>query len=474
MSAGLSFLLNDAPAAVTVAPGRLVLDLLRHDLHHTGTKEGCKEGDCGACTVLIGDLENGTVRYRPMTSCLMPAGELAGRHLVTVEGLRMDPPGPVQQAIIDEGGSQCGFCTPGIVVSLLAYLLQFPRTIDRAGLIDAMSGNLCRCTGYASLLRCTDAIAAAAGGATDIDGLVDRGVLPDWFRDIPERLAALKASSAPVPAANGHPDTLPVAGGTDLYVQQGAAIPDRPVRLLNRDPALHGIREQADGLHLGAAVTFEAFARHPEVQRRLPAIGDWIRLVASWPIRTRATLGGNIVNASPIGDMTILLLAMDASLVLGTGTETSTVALGDFYLGYKKLDLRPGETVRDIVLPPAAAMGRVHFEKVSRRTHLDIASVNSAVQVWGDGDRIDRIILSVGGVAPVPYLLRETAACLRGKSLEPAVVREALDLAMGEIAPISDIRGSAAYKRVLTRNLLIAHFDHLFPDTIDVEALHVR
>ncbi len=468
MSGETHFLLNDHTVRTTAPGGRLVLDFLRGEARRTGTKEGCREGDCGACTVLVGELGDGDrVTYRPVTSCLMPLGELHGKHLVTVEGLCREALTPVQQAIVDQGASQCGFCTPGIVVSLTGLLLDKATPVDADGLKMALSGHLCRCTGYRSLKACGTALADAAAAGRDVPALIGRGVLPEHFRGVSESLRRIPPRGAGPVDADAAP--VVVAGGTDLYVQRGDEVPEQPVELLSLHPEMRGTCRRGGQLRIGALTSFEDFARHPEVVRLIPTIREHMFLVASWQIRNRATLGGNIVNASPIGDMTILLLALGARLVLIKGEHRRELPLADFYLGYKRLALLPGEVLTEILLPAAEPPPAVHFEKVAKRQCLDIASVCSAIRVRQEGGAITEVGLAAGGVAPIPLFLTATCEHLRGQPLSRQTIADALDVAQSEIAPISDVRGSAAYKRLLVRQQLIAHFIHLFPETLSAE-----
>lgn len=466
MSWEIQFVLNDKEVRATASPGTLALDFLRQHEKLTGVKEGCREGDCGACTILIGTLENSNVRYRPVTSCLIPVAELHGKHVVTVEGLNLEQLSPVQQAIVDAGATQCGFCTPGIVVSLTSLLLDEAAPIDRTRVKAALSGHLCRCTGYRSLKSTAAQLNETVGKCTGIAALVEAGMLPASFRDIPARLQKIPA---PVFGNGMKTPAIPIAGGTDLYVQIGDTLPESEVAILSFQSGMQAI-EKIDGqIHLGALTTFEAFARNPLIRKILPEIQDYMFLIASLQIRHRATLGGNLINASPIGDMTILLLALDCQLVFDDGETRRTVPLTAFYKGYKQLDKSPAEILTKIILPVPTAGTKIHFEKVSKRKTLDIASVNSAVRIRCDKDRIADFALACGGVAPVPLFMKETSRYFLGKPLSLATVFGAMPIAQKEIAPISDIRGSAIYKRLLVRQLLIGHFTALFPEQLKAE-----
>ena len=385
------FILNDREVETAAPAGLLVLDFVRNSERLTGTKEGCKEGDCGACAILIGELEGDAVRYQPVTSCLVPLAEVHGKHVVTIEGCNLAGLNPVQEAIVEFGGTQCGFCTPGIVVSLHGLLLDHAKGLSLDDVKYALSGHLCRCTGYRSLKDCAATLERdlgsrlqANGSASRVPALTAAGALPEYFTTIPERLRALRASST-VPATHAT-DELLIAGGTDIYVQQGEAIPERPVMVLGQSPDMKGIRRTGAEFCVGALTTFEEFGTHPAVVAAIPAIASFNHLIASWQIRNRATLAGNIVNASPIGDFTALLLALDARVVLEEGGTQRSVPLKRFYRGYKQIDLRPGELLTEVAFAdPAPAC--VNFEKVSKRTCLDIASVNSACSIRCAGTR---------------------------------------------------------------------------------------
>lgn len=465
----ICFLLDGQEIRSNEPPGRLVLDVLRRELGRTGTKEGCREGDCGACTVLLGRLEEGTVHYQPVTSCLLPIGEVHGRHVVTIDGLGRGGTTPIQRSIVEQGGSQCGFCTPGIVVSLAAMLLEGRGELGVEEVRRALSGHLCRCTGYRSLIDAGLEIAGRAA-ALELADLVEQGWLPHFFLDAPRRLEEM-AERQPPPSPPESP-SFRLAGGSDLYVQRGDEVAGAAVEILAHREALRGIRRQDGHLRLGALTTFEELAHHPQVLLLVPSMPEILHRVASWQVRTRATLGGNLVNASPIGDMTILLLALDADIVLRRGDDSRIQPLRTFYRGYKELDMGDDEVLAEILVPFFDAETRVGFEKVSKRTCLDIATVNSAAAIRLQEGLVAEARLAVGGVAPIPLRLEETAASLRGQPLDHTTIERACTIAQGEISPISDVRGSAEYKRLLVRQLLIAHFSTLFPDRVEVEDFH--
>ncbi len=467
----ISFILNDSEYATSLPPGASTLDLLRGEARLTGTREGCREGDCGACTVLLGTPVDTGVGYMAVNSCILPVAELEGRHLVTVEGITPKKGlSAVQEVFVDEGASQCGFCTPGMVMSLTGYLLS-TLSPDLEAAIDSLGGNICRCTGYVSVRRAARDIVAGTGPSPAVDPasirhlefLVEKGVIPGYFPGIQERLRSMQV----LHSVDGQGTGIPVAGGTDLFAAGGPELRDSPMEFLLNDASLTGI-ETADGwVRLGAAVTVSRLM----TSGVFDGMGDLqgsMRLVSSAQVRNRATIGGNIVNASPIGDLAIILLALRATIETRRGPGGSRrLPLRDLYLGYKDLDLRQGEIISAVSFPVPEPSRGLSFEKVSMRRRLDIASVNSAAAIMVSEGTIREADISAGGVAPVPLFLSDTSAMLAGMPVSTDTVLRAAESAMGEISPIDDVRGSARYKRVLLGRLVKAHFLKLFPGVLD-------
>ncbi len=458
-------MLNERLVQALVPEGMPVLDYLRDIEELRGTKQGCREGDCGACTVLWGRLRGGHLEYRPVTSCLMPMGDLEGSHLVTIEGFTDQRLTLVQEALVEEGAVQCGFCTPGLVMSLTGVLLEKSSVSKRSAHV-ALAGNLCRCTGYSAIKRAADRVVLAVepglGSALDkIEFLVGKGALPSYFGSIKARLEALNEKGAPRRKALTVPEgAVVVAGGTDVYVQRGAEMEaESLVRLFGA--GLDEIKLEENILRVGAAATVWDLAKNADARDTIEGLADDAELICSHQVRSRATVAGNIVNASPIGDLAVMLVALDATLVVGPGDASRRIPIRQFYKGYKDVVLRPGELVASIEIPRSAAR-RFHFEKICKREHLDIASVNTACAVVVEEGVVKEVGLSAGGVAPTPLYLRKTSDFLRGRTLDAQTVRQAAAVAEGEVSPISDVRGSAAYKRRLLGNLVIAHFVELF------------
>lgn len=506
----IEFYLNDQPIRTSEAPASALLDFVRYHEQLKGTKIGCREGDCGACTVLVGELsaDGQTVNYQSMTSCLTPLGNAHGKHIVTVEGINAagNQLTPVQKAIVDEGGSQCGFCTVGFVMSLTGHSLSSAPATEKST-IAAIDGNICRCTGYKSLERAAAKLTAELEGRPAENALAwlsEKQFVPGYFANIPAQLAKLRPAGANATAdataaiaasatahANGgsmstspnghaqsqndHGHDLPIrpfthsliGGGTDLLVQRLEELREQPgVRLIFDQPGRRGVRHETSGrVVLGAATTASQLLESDLTRGLLPNLPQYLKLVSSTPIRNMGTVAGNFINGSPIGDLTIMFLALGASItLLDAAGATRELALSDLYLGYKKLAKAADEQVIEISFPAPLAGDFFHFEKVSKRTHLDIASVNSAAWLRVENGLIQSARVSAGGVGPVPLYLARTSAFLQGRELTAETVTAANEVMQAEISPISDVRGTSDYKRLLLRQLLWAHFLEFAPE----------
>jgi len=458
----IHFILNRELKQCEAAPGLPFLDTLRDELGLTAAKAGCREGDCGACAVLLGQWdEAGQLRYRSVNTCLLPLGALEGAHVLTVEGLGENI-NPVQQALVEEGGIQCGFCTPGMVIALTAHLLTSPR-LDAEHLLEALDGNLCRCTGYLGIQRAGERLHGLLGelplepGAR-LAALMAAGILPPWLGEIPARLAALPRRVSHAEPEEGEPV---LAGGTDLLLQRPARLCAHEPWFAAARPEWHGIRVAEGRVSLGATTTLQELLESQELVRVLPEMHRALGHVASTPVRDRATVGGNLVNASPIGDMSILLLALDAELLLRHHGRERRLPLKDFFLGYKKLALAEGEML--VAVEFQLPKGGFHFEKVAHRDHLDIASVNCALVLELEDRVVRRLRLSAGGVAPIPLRLSKVEETLIGLELYASRAVAAASLAAASVEPLDDVRGSARYKRLLLRQLVLASFLALAP-----------
>ncbi|AGA33378.1 Xanthine dehydrogenase, iron-sulfur cluster and FAD-binding subunit A [Thioalkalivibrio nitratireducens DSM 14787] len=453
----IDFFLNDHAVSTRAPIGRPLLDYLRRDHSLTAAKEGCREGDCGTCLVLLGSLDANGLTYRPVNSCLLPLGEVHGKHVLTVEGLNRPELTPVQKALVEEGAIQCGFCTPGLVIALSAYLLNAPR-LDTEQVRTFLGGNLCRCTGYAGIRRAAAKISAQfslthLSPRQRIAVLIDARVLPTCCSQMAGQLGRIPPLSEP-----SQPGALRVGGGTDLWVQRGTELEQARLNLTFDCPELHRIREENGQCLIGAATSAEEIRLSAVLQGCFTDLARDFAKVCSESVRQFATVGGNLVNASPIADMAVLFLALDAELRLTDGRADRWLPLRAFYRGYKQLAMGEKEWIEALRfrLPPTGTV--FSFEKISKRRYLDIASVNSAMQLHIDNGIIAVAHLSAGGVAPYPLYLIETCRILKGRSPDRETLALACDTAMGEVAPVSDVRGSSDYKRLLLRRIITAHF----------------
>ena len=468
----IRFILNEKEISTELPQGITLLDFIRYHAQLKGTNIGCREGDCGACTVLVGELVEEKVRYRSVTSCLMPLGNAAGKHIVTIEGINSEGLNPIQQAMADEGGTQCGFCTPGFVMSLAGYCLS-GKDATQQNAVASIDGNICRCTGYKSIERAAARITELLAGKNQTEPaefVASEKILPAYFTSVKGWLDALN-SEVVRQQNNQSPDQQIsfLSGGTDLYVQKHDSMPYASIELLQDRQLLKGISVDGGRCVMGASTTVTDLCESAIIVKYFHEFQKYARLVSSTPIRNMATLAGNFVNASPIGDFTIFFLALDTTLILSDGQNSREVALRNFYKGYKQLEKRPEEFIEKIFFLLPGKNSKFNFEKVSKRTHLDIASVNTAFQVSYDRSDITHAALSAGGVGPVPLYLSETSKYLAGKKLNVETIDGAVNVAQSEISPISDARGSADYKRLLLSQLIRAHFLELFPGKFVME-----
>jgi xanthine dehydrogenase small subunit len=492
----LHFILNSEDISTELPAGTTVLDFVRYHQNLKGTKIGCREGDCGACTILVGELNNDSVKYRSMTSCLMPLANAAGKHIVTVEGINPENGGltPVQQEMVDESGTQCGFCTVGFIMSLTGFCIdETAKTPEMA--VSAVDGNICRCTGYKSIeraaFRICDAVTRGQGdtGNTSVPpgeagGLkpaIDRQIVPEYFSDVYLRLRDISPRRSDSEFNHPLPQVVPtgaafVGGGTDLYVQKPDVMAGSASRPLFDTADLRGVRDTGEFIEIGASATVTDLLVSPVMQSIFPDLYKHLKLVSSTPIRNMATLAGNFVNASPIGDMTVWFLALNAEVDLEkcgsphvSKGETRTLPLKDLYLDYKQLAKRDDEIITAIRFRKPGTGFRFNFEKVCKRTYLDIATVNTAISlksvppaVARGFTQITEAHVAAGGVAPIPLYLAGTSEFLRGKDVTSETVTEANEIMQSEVSPISDVRGTEEYKRLLLRQLFTAHFVELF------------
>lgn len=447
----IRFLLDDRVVEVAdAAPTATLLDHLRYRLRRTGTKEGCAEGDCGACTVLVGEAEGDGIAWRAVNACILFLPMVDGKAVLTVESLTQDgTPTALQTCMAGNGSSQCGFCTPGFVMSL------YGRAVGAAGhalpVADVIAGNLCRCTGYGPILDAAEQVsrierddrrtAAALRELRANDALRT----PTWFAPrSADELAALLIE---------HPHARLIAGATDvgLWVTKGLRDLDLPI-FIGDVPELRTITEDASGVTLGAAVRYAE--AHDALARLHPDLGELVRRIGGLQVRNAGTIGGNIANGSPIGDGPPALIALGASLVLRRGDQRRTLALEDYFLAYGKQDRAPGEFVERVHIPRPAPDSIVHIAKLSRRFDSDISAVCGAFHLtMRDGTIVDARA-AFGGMAATPRRAAACEAALTGASFTEATIARAVEALRDDFAPLTDVRGSAAYRQQAAGNLL--------------------
>jgi xanthine dehydrogenase small subunit len=454
-------------------PTLTVLDWLRTVERRIGTKEGCAEGDCGACTVVLGRLAGDRVRYQAVCSCIQFVPTLDGCQLLTVEDLA-GPGGalhPVQQALVDTHGSQCGFCTPGFVMSLFALLKSDARP-DRQTIDDALAGNLCRCTGYTPIAAAAARMYDLAASVGDRFAERELGTVETLRGLADDRTIAVGADGrrflAPATADDlaalllAHPDACILAGGTDvgLWVTKAQRVLD-PVIHLGRIAELRRVVETADAIEIGAAATYADAA--PIMTRHYPDMGELFRRLGGMQIRNLGTIGGNVANGSPIGDSPPALIACGAELVLRRGDRRRTLPLEDFFLDYGRQDRRPAEFVERILLPKPPPDSQFRAYKITKRFDQDISAVLGAFLLTIADGRVSAVRIAYGGMAATPRRARACEQVLLGRPWTRATVETGMAALGEDFTPIDDWRASAGYRATVARNLLLK----LFVETTD-------
>jgi xanthine dehydrogenase molybdopterin binding subunit/xanthine dehydrogenase small subunit len=463
MSNAIEFRLNGRDIKIdSVSPNTTLLDWLRSN-GLTGSKEGCAEGDCGACSVAIVDRDRkGKPAYRAINSCLVPLPLMAGRDIVTVEGAGCDRLHPVQKAMVENHGSQCGYCTPGFVMSMFEG--YYRSDLETAAQLDEqLCGNLCRCTGYRAI---RDAMADAFAQRLAVDPFAEQ------LQNATTKLTAVKyaqngeAFLRPTSlkqlftAMAKHPEARLIAGATELGLDITKRYRKFPTLIsVEAIPDLVKIRATPNEWQIGAAVTLTRIDE--ALGREFPEIADMLHLFGSRQIRNRATMGGNLVTASPIGDSAPVLLALQASVVLASAAGERALPIDDFFVAYRKTALGPGEILKSIVIPrlPKDVRTRRKFYKVSKRREMDISTVAGCFSLQLDeAETISNVRLAFGGVAAMPARARQTEKALLGKKWNEETLRQVLPILAGEFTPISDVRGSATYRQRLIADLLRKFF----------------
>ncbi len=473
----LQFLRRGQPVALgNVPPDRTLLEVLREDLGNTGTKEGCGEGDCGACTVVLGEERGGQLHYSAVNSCIRLAHSVNGMALWTVEDLAEDPliqpvgdaPAarqtitlhPAQEAMVQCHGSQCGFCTPGFVMSLFGMYQNHVchgEPITRELAQEELSGNLCRCTGYRPILDAAQQMASLPGMAVNESEVLQklklmaqdqRAQAADFSYVAPTSQAALLAARA------AHPAAQIVAGCTDvgLWVtkqhKQYTQVID-----VTRAAELREVTQHAEAIHIGAAVSLtDAFAA---LTAQWPQLHRFATRFAGLPVRNSGTLGGNVANGSPIGDSMPLLIALRAQVVLASQARGERqLPLEDLYTGYRQNVMAPDELLVRIVVPRPSAQEQLRAYKISKRFDDDISAVCLVLNIDIAGGTVQRASIGAGGVAATPARARQTEAALTGQPWTEATAQHAAAVLQAEFSPISDMRASGAYRRKVLGSLL--------------------
>ncbi|GAA6165758.1 xanthine dehydrogenase small subunit [Pelagimonas sp. KU-00592-HH] len=468
----IRFLLNDTEITVEGAKATLtLLDYLRLERRLTGTKEGCAEGDCGACTVLVGRLANGVLRYETVNACIRFLASLNGCHIVTIEHLRGEGGAlhPVQQAMVDFHGSQCGFCTPGIVMSL--YALWMENSDPSVGQVEtALQGNLCRCTGYEPIIKAALAVGSYSSPARDalsveretiaatLNGMQAQGRIVAGPQD---DMAILPVDAADLAAVlSEYPEATIVAGATDvgLWVTKFLK-PISPVVFINHLEELKTIDVGADMLSIGAGVTYSEAEN--VIREALPHLSEYWDRIAGWQVRNMGTIGGNIANGSPIGDTPPVLISLGARITLQSMEGAREVPLEACFIDYGKQDRKAGEFVSAIHIPRPKANQIDAAYKISKRRDEDISAVAVGISVTVDAGQITGARIAYGGMAATPKRATHAEDALMGSAWSAAAFDAAARALAEDFAPLSDWRASAEYRLLVAGNLLRRfHLEH--------------
>ncbi len=444
-------------------PTTTVLQFLRNHPRHKGVKEGCAEGDCGACTVVLGELAlNGKVRYRAVDSCLVFLPMVHGKQLITVENLK-DSNGTlhaVQKAMIETDGSQCGYCTPGFIMSLFA-LYREAATIDRAAIDEALTGNLCRCTGYRPIVEA--AAKSCSSNRTDHIS-ASEAKTKRLLKSIPVKAVLMQTpmQSYYLPETiqealdykKSNPSTTVITGGTDVALRVTKQHEHLSNILdLSHVDELRTVRKGGE-LQIGASTPLTDVL--DVAKDRLPALCSMLSVFGSRQIRNCATLGGNLGSASPIGDSIPVLMAYDARVVLQSTAGSREIAVREFITGYRKTVCKEDELITQIIFPAVSDKANIKAYKISKRKDLDISTLNGGFRLELDDEQgVKDIVLAFGGMAAQVQRASGTEAFLKGKEWIRENIEEAMRHLDKEFSPLSDVRGSATFRRVAARNLLL-------------------
>ena len=450
-------------------PSTTVLNYLRQNPETRGTKEGCAEGDCGACTVVVGELDNsGNLVYKAVDSCVMFLPTLHGRQLITVEDLAAkgnipDSLHPVQKAMVEEHGSQCGFCTPGFVMSQFA-MYKNSVTPNRKTIVESLAGNLCRCTGYESIYRATEKTLL--------------NITPDHFSDnefkVKDLLAEIhsRTETVEIEAKNQqywlptsldkalairsqHPDATIVSGSTDIAVQQNKQFKYAAKILdISKLKEIKFIAINDQFITIGAGASLESVKSFAE--NNIGALSEVLSHFASLQIRNMASIGGNLCNASPVGDLIPMMFALKANAVIQSVAGKRVVRFEEFIVGYRKNCMQPNELLVEIQIPHIPSNVKVGFRKISTREHVDISTVSLATRIeYSTDKRITDLVLAFGGMAAEPKRATKVEQRIVGKLADKAILKEAVELIPEDFTPISDARSKAEYRINVAKNIIV-------------------
>ncbi len=469
----IKFILNNTVKEVdfntsNFRPSTTVLNYLRSFTETKGVKEGCAEGDCGACTIVIGELtENNSIRYYSVDSCLLFLASIHGKQIITIEGLERKLNNatvlhPVQQAMIDHFGSQCGFCTPGIVMSIFA-LYKSNAYPNRNDVVQNLSGNLCRCTGYEPILNA--ALEVCSNLQPDHFDANEKSVVKT-LEEIKRKQASVtvtvKSQTYYLPETllealeikESNPTVKIINGATDTAIRQ-----NKFHEYLEEILDISGVAEvktlskQPTGFYIGAGVTIETLKVF--ATKNIPTILPMLNVFASHQIRNVATIGGNLATASPIGDLIPLLMAHCARVELVSSNGSRWVEVQEFITGYRKNCLKGNELVKGIFIPKIDENVVIKSEKISTRHQLDISTVSLCARIEIEMDAVKSIILAYGGMAEIPKRAHKTEAFLHGKTIKRETIEKAMKFIPDDFAPISDARASLDYRLTAAKNLLL-------------------
>lgn len=457
------FLLNNEQCSIDdVNPNISVLDYLRDHLDRVGTKEGCASGDCGACTVVLGEVRDGQLSYSAINSCITPVGNLHGKQLITVEDLKSGSSlHPVQQAMVNCHGSQCGFCTPGFVMSMFAYR-KTNEHAERESIIEALGGNLCRCTGYQPIIAAAlqmyepnaedqfsdkekDTLAALATIEESSDAVALSGAGKDYYA--PTSCAQL------ADLLSTHPDAKLVAGGTDLSLEFTQFLREIDTLIYTgRVAEMLQLVETDNNLEIGGAISYSDCK--DALCREYPDLHEFIERLGSRQIRNQGTLGGNVGNASPIGDMPPVLIALNAQLVLRSASGARTIPVEDYFISYKVTDQQAGEFIETIIVPKAKAGYHFKAYKISKRLEDDISAICGIFYLSVDKGVIVDASIAFGGMAEIPKRASLCQRALIGQPWNQNTIDVAMEALDNDYTPISDFRASSKYRALVSKNLL--------------------